>query len=364
MPFNKNPFSADRYTIEKDATSGRLKSIHVKTIDKFNEFAVNLGKSLGAIKKAFGQEGGQQAAGLCASTTSANVIVLATLDFDPAEDEQTQGDLAGVNEVIMRFARQKALQCGPLTKLVLRKRATTEELQADDACREYHRITTTYDTRNPPIRMRWLAPKTRRALKQDCSVGFRHRHTLPHTIQVAMAGGSVHSYTYQLPNASPIVAMDITRAITATKTTKVDFGDLGQITKIYVQKGNEDGSKGSEAEGLALLPFNIITAYFSGMSDTGKAIAGTFTPVSQSIQNNTALDNAETNATNRRNEQAEKLDAGEPPEDYAVVASNGLSTGTRRAAPPPARNQQSGTNTPSSTATEEAGPLGTGTPAQ
>jgi hypothetical protein len=346
MPFNNNPFSADQYTILKDDTTGRLISIRVRTVDRFNEFALNLGKSVGAVTRAFRQEGAQIGAGLCNSRGGTGVVVLATLDFDPADQRRTQQELVAVNAVMLRFARQKSELCSQRRAMVAKivkaqgpKKAPTPKngtqdamkaaddlLQADEACREYDRIAYDYSETRPPIEMSWVLPGGRYPVKPDCSAGFCYRHTLPHTVQLRMAGGSMHSYTYQLPNASPIVAMDITRAITVTKTTEIDFGELGQINKIFMRKGNEDGSKGSEAEGLALLPVTVVNAYFQGMQETAKLIAGTFTEEKGVLESKKARDAAALEALEKQRELAVKIkqEGSSPIEEYAVVASNGV----------------------------------------
>jgi len=336
MPFNNSPFSADKFTVQKDDTSGRLTSINVTTIDRFEEFAINLAKSAGALTALFKQEQGQLSMSMCGAENPA-VVVLATFDIDPSEDAQFKGDLAAVNDVVLRFARQKAQQCTP-QRVSRGKKVAPDTTEADEACNEYHRIAITYDQRNPPIRMQWILPRAPRAPKPDCSVGFCYRHTLPHTVQVAMAGSSVHSYTYQLPNASPVVAMDITRAITVTKTTKIEFGDLGQMTKIVVQKGKDDGTKGSEAEGLALLPMSVINAYFGALSETGQIIGKGVTPEKQRNENKAAVDQAEaeklkqqTDAATQLKAQTDKAAAEAAKEDYAIIASNGLSVSKLKA---------------------------------
>jgi hypothetical protein len=366
MPFNNSPFSADKFTVQKDDTSGRLTSINVTTIDRFEEFAVNLAKSAGALTALFRQEQGQLSKSMCAADNAA-VVVLATFDIDPSEDVQFKGDLAAVNEVVLRFARQKAQQCTP-QRVSRGKKGAVDTSEVDEACREYHRMAITYDQRNPPIRMQWILPRAPRAPKPDCSVGFCYRHTLPHTVQVAMAGSSVHSYTYQLPNASPVVAMDITRAITVTKTTKIEFGDLGQMTKIVVQKGKDDGTKGSEAEGLALLPMSVINAYFGALSETGQIIGKGATSEKEKIQNKAASDQADadklkqqTDAATQIKNENDKIATEAAKEDYAIIASNGLNVTKLKADAPPARPNEDPENPKNNGVPGGGGPQGPGT---
>lgn len=333
MPFNNSPFSADTYTITKDDTTGRLVRIEVKTIDRFDEFAVNLGKSAGALSRAFRQEGAQLNSDICLGG-NASLVVLATFDIDPADDVRTKGDMAAINEVMLRFAKREKEKCASWSHPVKGEAPNDDVITKEDACREYRRITKTYSSANPPIRMRWELPSVGPVVKPDCSVGFCYRHTLPHTVQLAMAGSSVHSYTYQLPNASPIVAMDITRAITVTKTTNIDFGELGQITKIHVQKGDANGAKGSEAEGLALIPYNVVQAYFGAMSDTAKIIGTAFTSEKDMLANKAARDEAEIDGIKKRRAlQAEiAQEGGAAGEEYAIMASNGLNVNVASAA--------------------------------
>ena len=333
MPFKNSPFSADTYTITKDDTTGRLVRIEVKTIDRFDEFAVNLGKSAGALTRAFQQENVQLSSDICLGNNS-SLIVLATFDIDPSDEARTRGDMAAINEVMLRFARREKEKCASWSHPAKGGEPNDDVIVREDACREYRRITKTYSAKNPPIRMRWELPYVGPVVKPDCSVGFCYRHTLPHTVQLAMAGSSVHSYTYQLPNASPIVAMDITRAITVTKTTHIDFGELGQITKIFVQKGDVNGAKGSEAEGLALIPYNVVQAYFGAMSDTAKVIGTAFTSEKTMLADKMARDQAEIDGIKKRRAlQAEiAQENGQAGEDYAIMASNGLNVNVASAA--------------------------------
>lgn len=326
MPFKNNPFSADTYTISKDETTGSIKKIDVRTIDRSNEFAVNIGRSAGAVRAALNQEGGLSDRTLCASANQ-DVFVLATFEIDPADDYRTRGDMAAINEVMLRFAQRRAAMCQP-SRLPRGEVLNEDDVVANEACREYHRIKRSYSHHKPAIHMNWLLPPAPHdAPKPDCSVGFCYRHVLPHTVQIAMAGSSVHAYTFQIPNASPIVAMDITRAITVTKTTVVDFGSLGQITNIKVQKGKDDGTVGSEAEGLALIPFNVINAYFGAVSSTSQIIGQAFTSEKTLIENKLARDTAQYDSIKKHREMI-KQEGGEvaSSEDYAITASNGMNT--------------------------------------
>ena len=334
MPFNNNKFSADQYTILKDETTGRLTSINVTTIDRTNEFAVNLAKSAAAVSRALRkQEGAQLSSSMC-SPSQADLVVLATFDIDPANHADNTSTMGAVNHVMLHFARMKSNNCRRIGTPA-RGKAKGDTYDDQNACDEYRRIAKTYSRHNPPIRMQWqLPPAAPHAPKPDCSVGFCYRHTLPHTVQLVMAGNSVHSYTYQLPNASPIIAMDITRAITVTKTTAIDFGELGQITKIVVQKGNKDGANGSEAEGVALLPFNVVNAYFGALSSTAEIIGKSFTSEATLINNKTARDKAEYDSIDQRlkldKRKAGQEGGGLKEEDYAIVASNGLNVLSHR----------------------------------
>src|SRR5262249_13119949 len=150
------------------------------------------------------------------------------VDFDPSDSKNVIRNLDAINAVILRAAQRGWGIC----------RGDT----STDPCREYKRIVRTYNLRRPPVQLQWTGPAMRpTTAKADCSVGFCYRHTLPYTVELTMLGSSAFSYTYQLPNGSPLVAMDINRAITVTKTTKIEFGDLGQMTSIRVQKGYNDG---------------------------------------------------------------------------------------------------------------------------
>ena len=59
---------------------------------------------------------------------------------------------------------------------------------------------------------------------------------------------------FSMPNSSPVIAMDITRGIAITKTTRITFDPMGQPASVFLQKGDDKGADGAEAIELAKLP--------------------------------------------------------------------------------------------------------------
>jgi hypothetical protein len=113
-----------------------------------------------------------------------------------------------------------------------------------------------------------------------------------------VGGSTAYSFTFQIPNSSPIVSLDLTRAIAVTKTTKITFGRMGEITQIDIKKGQGDATTGivtdgAEAVELALLPQKVVNAYFTSLKGTTDIIADMFTSQTTAVNNRKQLVDAE-----------------------------------------------------------------------
>jgi hypothetical protein len=274
LSYNASPFSADKFTLDAHAGTSVLQQIDVKAIDKTDEFAVNLASSLGALAAKRVKESGASSS-LVAQCTSDEIETLGNVYMDPAEPADTQDKVRVLNKVILEYAGSRAEQCAsPLEQ---------DHRLDRNACKEYLRIVTAFNENFPPLKMVWRGPTVpKKATKAGaCETGVCYRARLPFMLNISMAGVTVDSVPFSLPNDSPIVAMDISRGIAITKTTKITFDRLGVPTQIFVQKGQDDGVDGAEAVELAKLPADVIAAYF----DTFAATVSKF---------NTALSNQKT----------------------------------------------------------------------
>jgi hypothetical protein len=256
MQFQNNPFSADKFTVKRNELLGTLEEIDIKAQDQFDQFVINLGKSAGALSAPRFQSSLTDAC----SSPPANTYELGDIEFDPVDHEAVRRSRDLVNSVVMTFIEERVRDCG--------RRGKDAPAFLPHACREYQRMHKQFERTRDPILMKWDLPKIpRNVATPRCEQGFCYRHTLPHTLHLSIGNSSVYSHTFQIPNSSPIVSLDLTRAIAVTKTTKITFGRMGEIKQIDVQKGRGDPTTGAVTDGaeaveLALLPQAVINAYF------------------------------------------------------------------------------------------------------
>ncbi|HEY7428941.1 MAG TPA: hypothetical protein VH682_32220, partial [Gemmataceae bacterium] len=298
----------------------------------------NLGASAGAIS---GLRYQNSLAGICTAPPE-NTYELGDVEFDPVNKADYERNVFNINAAAVTFIQERLRECrgknAPLSK---------------QACREYERLYRTPDEdveyvdeqtgqkrkmkTKPIVRMAWVLPKIPTPVAQArCEVGFCYRHTLPHTLHLIVGSSSVYSYTFQLPNSSPIVSLDLTRAIAVTKTTKISFGRLGEITQIEVKKGHGDAATGvvtdgAEAVELALLPQAVINAYFTSLKGTTDIIANMFTSETTAINNRKQLIDAEVALANAKKSAA----GGRPTPQSSVTDSRGFVLAASNAVPRP-----------------------------
>jgi hypothetical protein len=336
MHFQNSPFSADEFVVKRDDRLGTLKEIDIKAYDQFDQFVINLGTSAGAIKGALGGRTTlQNASADCGLEAPANVEI-GDIVFDPVDKEDYERSMNIVNAALTTFIREQLRDCTPRSK----KDAPTA------ACREYARLNRIPDEDimindagqrakiKRIVRMRWSAPPLvpHTAAKPRCEEGFCYRHTLPHTMHLIVGDSSTYSHTFQLPNSSPIVALDLPRAIAVTKTTKITFGRLGEIRRINVKKGRDDGrtgevTDGAEAVELALVPAKVVNAYFRSLRETTQIVGGSFSEQKPGTKEEIDLVNArkdlvdkliELESAQNKSDQEEGKDP--PPDEFVLVA--------------------------------------------
>jgi hypothetical protein len=338
MQFQNSPFSADQFIVKRNEQLGTLQEIDIKAQDQFDQFVINLGASAGAIS---GLRFQNALANICTSPPN-DAYELGDVEFDPTDQDDYEANVFGINLAATLFVRERLREC---------RGKTTQ------ACREYERLNRMQDyclkdgrpeqldrnneatcapanarpikvntakpaakphreilpTAKPIVKMKWVLPNIPKTVaRARCDVGFCYRHTLPHTLHLVVGNSSIYSHTFQIPNSSPTVSLDLSRAIAVTKTTKITFGRLGEITQIDVKKGRGDAATGlvvdgAEAVELALLPQAVINAYFTSLKGTTDIISSMFTSETTAINNRkqlieaeVALSNAKRNASGPR----------------------------------------------------------------
>jgi hypothetical protein len=335
MRFQNSPFSADEFVVKRNERLGTLREIDIKAYDQFDQFVVNLGTSAGAIKGALGAR--LQAAPADCDADSNGLYEIGDIVFDPVDRREYEKSMSILNTAVTTFIKEQVRDCA------LRDRGGLDPR----TCREFRRLYSIPDEDvlvseagekakvKPIVRMRWALPTSPgNGPKPRCDEGFCYRHTLPHTVHLTVGDSSVYSYTFQLPNSSPIVALDLPRAIAVTKTTKIIFGRLGEIRRINVKKGRDDGrtgevTDGAEAVELALLPGKVVNAYFRSLRETTQIIGGSFQEQKPGTQEEIQLINA-------RKELVDKLialenaqskadeEAAETEPEFVLAASNAV----------------------------------------
>ncbi len=90
----------------------------------------------------------------------------------------------------------------------------------------------------------------------DCSQAICYRSPQPHIISIDFPGRTHGRTVIDVPNSSPIVAIDIERAFLVQRVTDISFDDnTGMLASVHV-------TKKSEALAAAKLPLEIAKAVF------------------------------------------------------------------------------------------------------
>lgn len=92
------------------------------------------------------------------------------------------------------------------------------------------------------------------ASRADCKIGVCYRPARNYVFRMGVTGGTSGSINLVLPNASPLVAIDISRAFLVQKVTTLDFDDDSGLLKKF------EIDKKSELLAAAQLPNDIIKA--------------------------------------------------------------------------------------------------------
>ncbi|MEQ1696046.1 MAG: hypothetical protein ABL901_09435 [Hyphomicrobiaceae bacterium] len=258
ITWRNSPFSADTIRLEKFDNTNILKSLEVESLDQTDQFLFELAKAAGSVVAV------QKEADATTDCTSAtNLITIVDTLVDPSDAQDVRTKLAKMNRLVMVHVKRYADKCA--------QPASPQAQQLDrGTCEEYLRLYSDYKRhQRQPIEMRWQVPDVPPGHENpDCSAGICYRALLPYTLSVSVGRSAVDSQIFSLPNSSPVIAMDVSRGIAITKTTRIGFDEHGQPTRFFIKKGQSDGKYGAEAVELALLPQTIINAYFGQMSAT------------------------------------------------------------------------------------------------
>ncbi|MEQ1695013.1 MAG: hypothetical protein ABL901_04155, partial [Hyphomicrobiaceae bacterium] len=311
MSFRNSPLSADTITVRTYQSSNILREINVTAIDQTDQFIINLAASAGAIAGAFGKKEAD-ATVPCTESSSPDkpIVELSSVYVDPGNPRDTGHKLAALNEILMTYVGRLARRCSdPRDRF-------TQSVQPD-TCQEYLRIAREFKRSRAPIQLTWKHPDVVDVQPPpDCSVGICYRARLTHMLTVDVAGARSDTQAFSFTNTSPLLAMDISRGIAITKTTKITFDPLGQPKSVYLRKGKDDGSDGAEAVELAKLPATVITGYFGAFNKSVGYVNAALSSQTELIKTQTALKMPGTPA------KESFADVGPKQQTYAMSVSN------------------------------------------
>ena len=283
MKFRNSPLSADTITVRTYPGSNILREINVTAIDQTADFIVNLAKSAGALAGAYSKEHDPTSDCDKASVPTEPYVDLTSQYFDPGDPDDVRLKLSAVNETLMTYVTRLAHQCtNPQSRFA--------QLVPSDTCQEYIRVEREFRHSRAPITMTWKRPEIPNVQPPpDCSIGICYRARLTHLVTVDVAGARSDTQAFSLTNTSPLLAMDISRGIAITKTTKITFDPLGQPSSIYLRKGKDDGTNGAEAVEFAKLPATVISGYFGAFNKSVGYVTAALNNQSQLIQTQNQL---------------------------------------------------------------------------
>lgn len=264
MTFRNSPLSADTITVRTYPGSNILREINVTAIDQTGDFIVNLAGSIGSLA-SLGKEAAFDPSDCESKSDQKNPVVeLSSVYIDPGNLEDMRLKMSVLNEVVMTYVGRLARHCAdPNSRF-----AQLVSTDYPDTCPEYARIAREFHRSRTPITLTWKHPDVPNVQPTpDCSVGICYRPRLTHLLTVDVGGARSNTQAFSFTNTSPLLAMDISRGIAITKTTKIAFDVQGQPSSITLRKGKDsDGSNGAEAVELAKLPATVISGYFGAFN--------------------------------------------------------------------------------------------------
>lgn len=238
--YNASPFSSDTVDVVVDS-SGLLKTVNVTADDKTSEVLINLAKSFASVRY-FGKE----------SSSLQTATLIATVDIDP-------------DDVVTLRAASDALTAAMRIRINHGIRENCSQAAASDPNKkELCGIYSSLRASRPKAALDAYAPVLPPQTElPDCSIGVCFRLPVPYRLTAGFKFGkdvAISSAVVALPNGGPIVATDFSRTPFVKKVINAGFTD-GMLTSLKIEKP-------SEAVQIAILPANIIAAFFEAITST------------------------------------------------------------------------------------------------
>lgn len=228
LDHRSSPFASDDFTIDVDPTTGLLTKVHLTRTDETDEIFVEAAKSVAALLE---------------SSTQGAVQITSVL-VDPGDIRSQENSSKLLNSALREYARLRL-----------------EQNNCDvNSCSKYRRFAISnvqliqINITNP-VGLLYTAPLSD---ERKCALGVCSRSTLPYLITAGFTN-MVSQVTIDLPNNGPIYAIPLAGAVAVEKVTNVDF-DRGLVRSAHVVKS-------SEALDLVKIPYRVVVAFFSALSE-------------------------------------------------------------------------------------------------
>lgn len=219
-----------------------LSKANSKTKDQTGAIIVQIAKTISALQEVY------------------NSVEVAEKERSPIDDTLIDvADHTAVREMMARF-NQKAAQ---YAKKAQRRCAKKDIREAnDEACAEYDRVAANAAEGRPLLTLRLDPPPNFQPLrKADCKEGLCYRAAQSVGLRLSVNGGSTSSGVVELPNFSPLIGIDIRRAVLIEKLTEISFDpNTGLLQSVHINKP-------SEALEAAKLPLAITQAVLSAPTE-------------------------------------------------------------------------------------------------
>ncbi len=227
LKYNWSPTADDNWQIK--TSNSLLDLISITTEDRLDQIILEAVKSISAVQES-------------SFIGGTNAVTFFTDTFDPTDSSRVGDVETSINKLIHDLTKDiDKYNCVPNFSTLKR---------AEQAlCQEYRRIKKKSGA-NQFVRLGIGLPNAKSFSKKPrCDIGICYRSVKPHKVVVNMGTNTSLSKTFMLPNSSPVIAFDLTRAAFVKKVIKLDFTD-GILEDVHVHKP-------AELEELAKLPFEV-----------------------------------------------------------------------------------------------------------
>ena len=263
VSYSPSPFSSDSVDVVV-GSNALLSSVNVTADDQTGQFLINLAKSYAAITAGV--------PGLKENST-ANFVPISSFDVDP-DDSFT---LEAANAAFTSAALEQI-------DLGISRNCHSDDAAKIETCRTYKNIRrkklTIHVSIHPPV----FTPQVK---LPDCTVGLCFRLPIPYRVTAGFAVGkrvSASSTFVALPNRAPVFAVNFDRTAFVRKVNNATFVN-GMLTGLHVEKP-------SEAAAIALLPAQMISAFFSTIASTFQSRTAALNAEKEYIEAFMSLDSA------------------------------------------------------------------------